>query len=396
MGGYLEVLKHPVVRRLSAIQFLSYFGTWFSQVAIFAMIVGYGADALTIALTAAMSMLPSVILAPLIGIIVDRVDFKKLMMSLLFVEITMTLGFIWIDSLSYVWILMLLIFIRSTAASILFSAEMTLFSKILQGKMLQRTNEIHSLIWSVCYASGMAIGGIATHYMGYTMAFIFDAMLYTLAVLLLIGLKIDLEKEVHTESYWKMFKDGFTYLKSNPKIVHLIVLHASIGLTSFDALVTLLADLKYKEIIAVALAIGWLNATRAIALLFGSIFFSKIVSQENLHYFFVAQGTAILIWSQLQANFYLSLIAMFIVGLFTTTLWAYTYLMIQENTNRAYMGRIISYNDMFFMISNVLTAMFIGYAAKWGVSLEKITLTLAIGFLLTAIYYLWIRKVHLV
>jgi MFS family permease len=396
MAGYIEVLKHPVVRRLSAIQFLSYFGTWFSQVAILAMIVGYGADALTIALTAAMSMLPSVVLAPVIGIVVDRVDFKKLMMSLLFVEITMTLGFILIDSLSYVWILMLLIFIRSAAASILFSAEMTLFPKILQGKMLQRTNEIHSVIWSLCYASGMAIGGIATHYMGYDMAFIFDALLYGLALLLLFGLKVDLEKEEHTESNWKMFRDGFVYLKSNPKIMHLILLHASIGLTSFDALVTLLADLKYKEIIAVALAIGWLNATRAIALLFGSIFFSKIVSQDNLHYFFVAQGAAIITWSQLQDNFYISLIAIFIVGLFTTTLWAYTYLMIQENTDRAYMGRIISYNDMFFMISSVLTAMFIGYAAKWGMSLEKITITLAIGFLLTAIYYLWIRRVHLV
>ena len=396
MTEYIQTLKHPVVKRLSGIQFLSYFGTWFSQVAIFAMLVGYGADELTIAMTAAMSMLPSVVLAPLIGIVVDRVDFKKLMMSLLLVEITMTLGFILIDSLSYIWVLMLLIFVRSSAASMLFSAEMSLFPKILQGKMLQRTNEIHSVIWSLCYASGMAVGGIATHYMGYDAAFLFDALLYVLALLLLFGLKVDLEKEEHTDSNWKMFKDGFLYLKRSPKIVHLILIHASIGLTSFDALVTLLADFKYKEIIAAALAIGWLNATRAIALLFGSILFSKIVNQNNLHYFFIAQAAAIITWSQLQADFYISLIAIFFVGLFTTTLWAYTYLMIQENTERTYMGRIISYNDMFFMISNVLTAMFIGYAAKWGMSLEKITVTLGIGFLFTAVYYLWFKRVHLV
>jgi hypothetical protein len=84
------------------------------------------------------------------------------------------------------------------------------------------------------------------------------------------------------------------------------------------------------------------------------------------------------------------------VGLFTTTLWAYTYLMIQENTDKKYLGRIISYNDMFFMISNVLTAMFIGYAAKWGLSLSQITIVLGVGFLLTAIYYLWFKRVHLV
>ncbi|HHO65727.1 MAG TPA: MFS transporter, partial [Epsilonproteobacteria bacterium] len=46
--GYIETLKHPIIARLSLIQLISYFGTWFSQVAIFSMLVAYGADALTI------------------------------------------------------------------------------------------------------------------------------------------------------------------------------------------------------------------------------------------------------------------------------------------------------------------------------------------------------------
>ena len=394
MKDYIEALKHPVVRRLSLIQLISYFGTWFSQVAIFSMLVEYGASEITIALTAAMGMLPAVILAPVIGIIVDRVDFKKLMFILLLIEIAMTLSFIMINSLDYVWLLMLLIFIRSGAASMLFSAEMTLFPKILKGKMLQRTNEIHSVIWSLCYASGMAVGGIATHAMGYDMAFMLDAMLYSIAVMILLGLKLQLEQLDNTDSNWQMFKDGFVYLKNSPKLLHLILLHASIGLTSFDALVTLLADFQYKEVIAVALAIGWMNAVRATALLFGSILFSSIVSQNNLHWFFIFQGIAIMLWSRLQEHFYISLAAIFIVGLFTTTLWAYTYSMLQENTEKAYLGRVISYNDMFFMISNVITAMFIGYASKWGMGLETITLILGVGFILTAFYYLWYRKTY--
>ena len=110
---YLDTLKHPVIRRLSLIQFISYFGTWFSQVAIFSMIVSFGASEVTIAVTAAMAMLPAVILAPLIGLIIDRIEFKKLMTVLLLVEIMMTLGFIFINSLEYVWVLMILIFIRT-------------------------------------------------------------------------------------------------------------------------------------------------------------------------------------------------------------------------------------------------------------------------------------------
>ncbi len=392
---YLDTLKHPVIRRLSLIQFISYFGTWFSQVAIFSMIVSFGADEITIALTATMAMLPAVLLAPVIGLVIDKIEFKKLMSILLLVEISMTLGFIFINSLEYVWILMILIFIRSSAASMLFSAEMALFPKLVSGEMLKNTNEIHSVIWSLCYALGMAVGGLVTYYVGFDMAFAIDALLYAVAVLLLIGLKMSIEKITHTESNFEMLKSGFNYLKSQKKILHLILLHAAIGLTSFDALITLLADFEYKSLIAVPLAIGWMNATRALGLMIGPFFISKIISKENLHYFFILQGLAIMLWSLLEYNFYFALAGLFITGFFITTLWSYTYLLIQEETDVKYMGRVISYNDMFFMLSNVATALFIGYASKWGVSLEGITFTLGLGFFVVAGYYSWFKKHYL-
>ncbi|RLA66120.1 MAG: MFS transporter [Epsilonproteobacteria bacterium] len=392
---YLETLKHPVIRRLSLIQFISYFGTWFSQVAIFSMIVAYGADEITIAFTAAMAMLPAVVLAPVIGIVIDKIDFKKLMLFLLLVEISMTLGFIFINSLEYIWLLMMLIFFRSAAASMLFSAEMALFPKLVQGDMLKNTNEIHSIIWSLCYALGMAVGGLATYYIGFDAAFSIDALLYAVAVLLLLGLQLSLEKEKHTESNWQMFKDGFYYLISKKKILHLILLHAAIGLTSFDALITLLADFQYKTLLAVPLAIGWMNATRALGLMIGPFFISKLVSKKNLHYFFILQGLSIILWSQAQGHFYLALITLFLAGFFITTLWSYTYLLIQEETDNQYLGRIVSYNDMFFMLSNVATALFIGYASKAGMSLEGITFILGFGFFGVAGYYLWFKKEYL-
>jgi len=392
---YRETLAHPVVARLSLIQLISYFGTWFSQVAIFSMIVSFGADEITIALTAAMAMLPAVILAPIIGIVIDRIDFKKLMLTLLLIEITATIGFIFINSLTYIWILMLFIFIRSSAASMLFSAEMALFPKLLKGKMLKNTNEIHSIIWSFTYAAGMAVGGMVTYTLGFDTAFMIDIILYSIAILLLIGLQLTLEKTLHLASNWQMFKEGFVYLKSHQKLIHLILLHAAIGLTSFDALITLLADLRYKEFIAVPLAIGLMNATRALGLMAGPFFIGKFISKENLHWFFIFQGSAILLWSWVEYNFYLALFALFVTGFFITTLWSYTYLVIQEETEKYYMGRVISYNDMFFMLSNVITALFIGYAAKEELSLASITTVLGTGFFFFALYYLWFKRNYL-
>ena len=392
---YIDTLKHPIVKRLSLIQFISYFATWFSQVAIFSMIVSFGADDITIAWTAAMAMMPAVFLSPVIGIVIERVAFKKLMFILLLVEITMTLGFIFINDSSMIWVLMILIFFRSLAASTLFSAEMAFFPKILQGEMLKNTNEIHSVIWGLCYALGMGVGGIITYYMGFDMAFLMDAFLYSMAILLVIGLHISLEKTMRDESNWQMIKSGFLYIKSQKKILHLLLLHASLGLTSFDALITLLADIEYKTFIAVPLAIGWMNATRALGLMVGPFFISHIVSKSNLHYFFILQGMAIILWSIFEYDFYLALLSLFITGIFITTLWSYTYFLIQEETDEKYMGRVISYNDMFFMLSNVVTALFIGYASTYGMNLEIITALLGVGFFMTAIYYVWVKKHYL-
>jgi len=393
--GYRETLKHPVIARLSLIQLISYFGTWFSQVAIFSMLVAYGADALTISFTAAMAMLPAVVLAPIIGVVIDRIEFKKLMTILIIIEISMTLGFLFINSLEYVWILMILIFIRSAAASLLFSAEMAFLPKIVKDEMLKNTNEIHSIIWSFTYAFGMAVGGVVTYYLGYDTAYLMDAALYSIALFILMGLQLNIKPSLHNDSNWKMFKDGFDYIRSQRKLMHLILLHAAIGLTSFDALVTLLADFQYKVLIAVPLAIGMMNASRALGLMIGPFFIGKVISKHNLHWFFMLQGAAIMLWASLEHHFYLSLIGLFVTGFFVTTLWSYTYLLIQEETEARFMGRVISYNDMFFMLSNVATAMFIGYASEAGLSLQSITFTLGLGFILFAFYYIWFKRNYL-
>lgn len=392
---HLATLKHPVVARLTLIQLISYFGTWFSQVAIASMMVSYGASELAIAYIFMMLMLPAIILAPISGWIIDKVRFKRLMGILLLIEIAMTLLFMTVNSLDEINALMLFLFIRSAAASILFAAEMALFPKILEGEMLKRANEIHSIVWSVCFAAGMALGGVVTYYFGYDATFLIDVLLYTIAFVLLLGLKLSLAPVEHTASALTMMKSGFLYLKNHKKLLHLIVLHATIGFTSFDTLITLLADLHYKYILAIPLAIGWINATRALAMTVGPLLFSKYFNEKNLHYFFIVEGLTIIVWAFLQHNYLTSLIGIFVVGLLATSLWSYTYYMLQKEIEVNYLGRVIAYNDMIFMLFNVSVTLFVGYAAKMGMALQYITIVMGCGFIIMGLYYLWYKQHYL-
>ena len=383
--------EHKIVRDLSLVQFIAYFGAWFSNVAIYTMLVNFGSTEFAISVVTAMHFLPAVLIAPFSGAIIDRVKIKPLMITLIVIELAMTLLFLTIDDKSEIWLLMILIFIRMSAASMFFSTEMSLLAKLLKGKPLQMANEIHSIIWSFTYAVGMAISGFVVNWYGVKVAFIIDALIFALALIVFIRIDFVVKASIATDKFFELIKDGFFYIKNDKIMLYLIFLHASVGLTSFDALITILTKNEYKYVISVPLAIGISNAVRAVALMFGPIFISKYVTKENLHYLLIFQGLSIVLWGFMQDNFYVSLIALFIVGLSTTTLWSFTYALLQDKCDEKYIGRVISYNDMFFMMSCIVTTLFIGLMASL-TSIDIITILLGIGFLAFAFYYTRILK----
>lgn len=392
MKQYILFLKeNKIIRDLSLVNFISSFGAWFSTVAIYTMVVEFGSTELAISIVTAMHFIPAIIIAPLSGAIIDRVRIKPLMISLLFVELLMTIMFLTINDLSHLWILLIFIFIRMSAASMYFSTEMSLLAKLLDGKNLQTANEINSIVWSFTYAVGMATSGFIVNLYGIKTAIMVDVFIFVLAIIVFLQIKLNIEHKKVTEKIFELMKDGFLYIKNNKVILHLIFLHASVGLTSYDALITILAKNQYKELIAVPLAIGLSNAVRAVALMIGPLFLNKIINKENLYYLLVFQGVTIILWALTQNNFYLSLVSLFFVGLSTAFLWSYTYSLLQNSCDNKYIGRVISYNDMFFMLSNVCTTMFIGFMAHITTT-QVITVCLGVAFLLFAYYYTKILK----
>ena len=390
MSAYITLLQtNTTLRRLSFIQLLCYFGAWFSHMGIYTLLINLHAPVWALSFAAAFSFLPSMILAPLSGAMIDT---KKFMLLLTAIEIITVFFLLFIDSLEYVWILLGLIFIRMGTGSIYFQTEMSLLPKLLSEEDLKIANEIHSIIWSISYALGMAVAGFYIHLFGTTSAFIADMLIYMVGFYLLLGLDVPSlvsEKSLHVKT---LIVSGFTYLKSHPKLIHLILLHASVGLTAYDALVALLADYAYKEIFSAALVMGFINATRALSLVIGQFVLSPYTNAKTLFWIFIAQGVSIIVWGFLQADFYTSFIGVTLCGLFTTTLWSYTYTLLQYETEPQYYGRVIAYNDMVFMGMGTLVSFAIGALFNAGVALWVITCLLGIGFVFFAFYWRWIER----
>jgi MFS family permease len=393
MKAYIKLLQEEgVLRRLSMIQLISYFGAWFSNVAIYTLLLDLDVSASVVAFVAMLNFLAGVVQAPLSGPIIDRMKPKKLMLFLIVVEIVATLLLVCISAVSDLWLLYLLIFFKMAAASFYFTTEMSLLPKILHGNQLRLANELHSIIWSLSYTLGMAVSGFFVYWLGIQAAFILDGVMFIIAFGLLYQTKITLEVLKVEENIIKMMHDTFIYLKKTPKALHLMLLHSFVGLTAFDALVALMVEHYYASFLATSLALGLLHSARAVGLVIGPVIIGKWINNKRLLYVFIAQGLALLLWAYSMHNFYLSLAASVIVGFFTTTLWSYSYTLLQKNIEKKYYGRIVAYNDMLFLSSAAFTSYMIGFLATHSFSLESITVIMGFGFFLGALYYRYILK----
>jgi MFS transporter, DHA3 family, macrolide efflux protein len=393
MKAYIDLLQNePVLRRLSSIQLIAYFGAWFSNVAIYTLLLDMKVSPEIIAFVAMLHFLAGVVQAPFSGSIIDRLKPKNLMLVLIVIEIFATFFLIFINEISDLWLLYTLIFFKMAAASFYFTTEMSLLPKILDGGKLQKANELHSIIWSFSYTLGMAISGFIVYLLGVKVAFILDACMFVIGFFMLYSLKMDVEHIKSDENLLEMMGDTFKYLKKTPQALHLMLIHAFVGLTAFDALVALMVDKYYASILATSLALGLLHASRAVGLVIGPIILGKWINNKRMVQLFIFQALSVWLWAYMMHNFYLSLLLSVLVGLFTTTLWSYTYTLLQKNIDKKYYGRIVAYNDMLFLSSASFTSFMIGYLASNEFSLKSITFLIGLGFIFGAIYFRWILK----
>ena len=393
MKNYTKLLAaEPVLRKLSLIQLIAYFAAWFSNVAIYTLLIELDVNPGVIALTAALHFLPGVIQAPFSGPLIDRYEPKRLMMFLMLCEICATVPLIMISEISQLWLLFVLVFIRMGASSFYFTLEMSLLPRILHADKLKMANEIHSVIWSFSYTFGMAISGFVVYMVGVKVAFLLDASLFAVALWLLMKLTLPAPQERMREGFLQMMRASFGYMKEQPHIKHLILLHAFVGFTAFDALVAMMVEHYYAQAVATALAIGLLHAFRAVGLVAGPIILGKWINNRRLTHLFFFQGASILVWAAVLENFYLSLAVSVLVGLGTTTLWSYTYTLLQQHTDEAFYGRIVAYNDMMFLLTVALVSLLVGALAYAGFGLKLITAVLGGGFFAAMVYYSWIKK----
>ena len=164
------------------------------------------------------------------------------------------------------------------------------------------------------------------------------------------------------------------------------------GVTAYDNLIALMAKYEYKEIMSISLIIGFMNMARAVSLVVGPMILSKFINNKTLIWLFVGEFLGIGLWAVLQFNYYLGLIGLVAAGFCTSTLWSYTFTMLQNNCDKRFYGRVIAYKDMVYYLVSATISFMIGILYESGISLAMITLLMALIFLFGAFYYAYVYR----
>src|SRR5436309_10374519 len=173
LNPYVALLRTNRNFRLLFIgQTISQLGDWFNAVAVYALLLDLTGSATAVAWMMIVQFLPVAIVGPLAGVVVDRVDRRRLMIITDLLRGTLVVVLLVIRRPDQVWIAYVVMAVIVGAQGFFEPARTATIPNITSAEELMPANALSSATWSAMLAIGASIGGIVAAVAGRNVAFV--------------------------------------------------------------------------------------------------------------------------------------------------------------------------------------------------------------------------------
>jgi MFS family permease len=179
--------ERPLFRRLWLGEVVSLLGDWMSFVAVSLLALEKGGGVVALALVLVGHTLPHAVLAPVAGVLADRLDRKQLLIATNAAQAALTAAMAVAAARGSVAWVQSLVFARAAVGALLLPVQSAALRHTVREDELLAANTLSSLTWSVMFAVGMAAGGLIAA-LGPALALVIDAASFIVAALALAGL----------------------------------------------------------------------------------------------------------------------------------------------------------------------------------------------------------------
>src|SRR4029077_15407616 len=135
--------------------------------------------------------LPMAIVGPLAGVVVDRVDRKRLMIAADLFRGVMVLGLLLVQRREQVWIAYVVTAVCVAAQAFFEPARTATIPNITSADELMPANALSSATWSAMLAIGASVGGLVTVLSGRNVAFVVNALSFFVSAILISRTRYD-------------------------------------------------------------------------------------------------------------------------------------------------------------------------------------------------------------
>jgi MFS family permease len=316
--------------------------------------------------------LPGAVLALLGGVIADRVERRRILVRTYFVASAVSLVYVALagSGASFIWPVFFLAAVVGSAGAFTNPARQSMMPQLLSQSQLQNGAIFGTMAFmATLQFGGPAVGGILADGAGLTLAFSVEVA--ALAVAALLFWTIATDAPVPTgKSVFHDLAEGLRYVRGNTSLLGILVLGTVPGFLLMGPFMVTLVLIVDDVFEASDRYVGFLVGSMGLGILVGSVVLSMIrIRRRGLllcaslfggGIFWTAYGFA--------PNEYVAMLLVFTAGVLGPAIFInFAVALLQEHSERAMMGRVMSVYGLSFQASTPLGyAMAAGQVALWG------------------------------
>ena len=283
MRALFDLLRRrPGFRWLWIGETISLVGDWLSYVAVSLLALSAGEGAFALAVVFAAHLMPTALVAPVAGILADRVDKRRILIGTQILMAILMVAMVFAASAGSLVLVQILLFLRTTVAGFFYPAKQAALRDVVAEEELLDANAIDATTWSVTFTIGTALGGVIAM-AGPVTALIVDTATFVIAAIVLARVPALPSEAAPTKrpSLGDMM-DAVREARRHDGLLEAVFTKAPLAVAGGGAwvLLNLTAD-QTRLWGSAALALGLLQAARGVGTGVGPLFAKRFVTDER-------------------------------------------------------------------------------------------------------------------
>ena len=265
------IRRNREFRRLYSATLISLAGDWFLTVALLDLVLEVSHSAALASLIVVCQTLPAFFAAPHAGHLIDKLDRKKLMITVDLIRVgAALLPLLTHDRATLIFAYVGVVIISLGVAYFDPAAQASLPNMVTREE-LGPANVLIGSTWGTMLAVGAALGGFVTMTFGRNVSFVVDALTFLISALIVRSIKVEFSEAATRERehppFGQSIRETFAYARKHKRVLALLTSKSGFGIGG--GAVAMLSVFGREVFRGGATAIGLLYATRGIGALLG-------------------------------------------------------------------------------------------------------------------------------